>query len=457
MPERILIADDEKSIRDTLSIVLADEGFEVDIAQNGREALEMLEKKNFGLLICDLKMPEVDGMTIIEESLKQYPETMTIVITAYGTMDTAINALRAGAHDYVLKPLDLDSFILKIKRLFEYKEMALENQSMKQELQRQYNFENIIGDSPAMKRVFSLMKKVANNKSMVLISGRSGTGKELVARAIHYNNPLTKGRFIPINCGAIHENLIESELFGHKKGAFTGAVSDKDGFFRAAHQGTLFLDEIAELPLHLQVKLLRALENREVYPVGGTQPVPVDVRIIAATNRNLKEMVAEGTFRDDLFYRINVVQIDLPPLEERREDIPLLVNHFVHKYNRELNKTIKNVTNDTMRVLLNTHWKGGIRELENAIERALILSENDYITVDVLPPNLAQEYKSEVSTDNLKDAVKLFEAQHIERVIRSAGNNKQQAAQSLGLSLSSLYRKIEELSIRIENENGTAQ
>ncbi len=452
MSERILVADDEKSIRDTLSIVLADEGFAVDTAQNGKEALELLNDRNYGLLICDLKMPEVDGMTVIEESLKRYPETMAIVITAYGTMDSAINALRAGAHDYVLKPLDLDSFILKIKRLFEYKEMALENQSLRQELQRQYNFENIIGESPAMKRVFGLIKKVANNKSIVLITGQSGTGKELVARAIHYNNPLTKGRFIPINCGAIHETLIESELFGHKKGAFTGAISDKEGFFKAAHQGTLFLDEIAELPIHLQVKLLRALENKEIYPVGGTQPIPIDVRIIAATNRSLKDMVANGTFREDLYYRINVVQIDLPPLEERREDIPILVNHFIHKYNQELNKNIKNVTNDTMRILINTQWKGGIRELENVIERALILSEQDYITVDVLPPNLTQDYKSETSTDNLREAVRLFEAQHIARVIRNTGNSKQQAAQLLGLSLSSLYRKIDELSIQTDAE-----
>jgi len=299
-----------------------------------------------------------------------------------------------------------------------------------------------------MQKVFELIKKVAVTKGNVLITGRSGTGKELVARAIHFNSDRKNKPFVAINCGAIVGTLMESEFFGHKKGSFTGAVRDKDGHFKVASGGTLFLDEIGDIPLHLQVKLLRAIEESEIQPVGGTTPISIDVRIIAATNRNLEEDLDKGTFRDDLFYRLNVVEIKLPSLNERREDIPLLIKHFIDKYNTELNRKILNADNETMRILMNYSWKGGIRELENVIERALILCEGDYITKHDLPPNMTDfEYETDMP-DRLKDAVAAFEKKHIINLLKRTSNNKEETAKILEISLSSLYRKMDELNIK---------
>jgi len=454
MSKRILIADDEKSIRDTMKLVFTEEGYECETAKDGEEAIELMSKENYDLLICDIKMPKTDGVEVLRKSVEICPETSVIMITAYASVDTAVESLRMGAFDYLLKPLEFDQILLRIKRLFEYKDIAFENQHLKNELQGIYNFQNIIGKSRPMQEVFKLIKKVIHTKNNVLITGASGTGKELVARAIHFSKTDMRGKFVAINCGAIAETLMESELFGYKKGAFTGAVSDKEGFFKTASGGTLFLDEISEMPLHLQVKLLRAIEEKEIIPVGSAIPEKVDARIIAASNKDLYELVKMKNFREDLYYRLNVVEIRLPSLQERKEDIPLLINHFVQKYNKELKRYIKGVTNDTMRIFLNYIWKGGIRELENVIERAIILAEGDYITKELLPPDLSGITTPVEISDNLKEATKVFEKEHILKVLENCNYDKIKAANAFGMSLSSLYRKMDELQIPLKIKVG---
>jgi DNA-binding NtrC family response regulator len=447
MKPRILIADDEKTIRETISVILQDEGYETGTAADGKEALELLNRQNFDLLISDLRMPEMDGLELIKNCLRICPQTSVIIITAYASVESAIEALRLGAYDYIIKPFNHDDLILRVKRLLNHKELALENQVLKQEIEEKYNFENIIGQSPEMQVVFQLIRKVSVTKGNVLITGKSGTGKELVARAIHFNSLRRNKRFLAINCGAIVGTLIESEFFGHKKGSFTGASNDKEGYFRTADQGTLFLDEVGDIPLPLQGKLLRAIEDEDIYPVGATTPVKVDVRIIAATNRDLVKEIERGNFREDLYYRLNVVEIPLPSLTDRKEDIPLLVQHFIEKYNRELNRKIKGMDNATMRILRGHGWKGGIRELENVIERALILCEGDYITVQDLPPNMIRNGSEEEIPQRLKEATAYFERQHIIKALGRTANNKEETATILGISLSSLYRKMDELKI----------
>ena len=447
MSGRILIVDDETTIRETLSLVLKEEKYECDLAENGAEGLKRVKEKNFDLIITDLKMPEMGGLELMEKVKTISPKTSVMIITAYASLESAIQALRLGAYDYIIKPLDFDDVILRIKRLMEHRELLNENEYLRKEVQEKFSVSNIIGESEPMQDVFNLIRKVAATKGNVLITGKSGTGKELVARAIHYNSPRQTKRFVAINCGAIVDNLMESELFGHKKGSFTGAVRDKEGLFKVADGGTLFLDEVGEIPLHLQVKLLRAIETGEFIPVGDTIPQKVNVRIIAATNRNLEEEVEKGKFRDDLYYRLNVVEINLPPLAERKEDIPLLINHFIRKYNRELNRQITGMDEETKRILMNYEWKGGIRELENVIERALILSEGEIITRKDLPPNLMKLEPAPEASLRLKDAVADFEKQHIEQVLKANQGNKEAVAKILDISLSSLYRKIDELGV----------
>ncbi|RLD14597.1 sigma-54-dependent Fis family transcriptional regulator [candidate division KSB1 bacterium] len=452
MKTRILVVDDERSIRDSLKMVLQEEGYPAQSACDGKEALHLLHQENFDILITDLKMPEMDGLELTKQCLQAYPKIAVIIITAYGSLDSAIKALRLGAHDYILKPFDFDDVLLKVQRIIQQKELILENKVLRREIHTRYDFSNIVGQSPQMQKVFDLIRKVANTKGNVLITGKSGTGKELVARAIHFNSDRANKPFVPINCGAIVGTLMESEFFGHKKGAFTGAIQDKDGYFKMAHRGTLFLDEVGDIPQHLQVKLLRAIEDGKIVPVGATSPIEVDVRIIAATNRDLTKEMEKGNFREDLYYRLNVVEIKLPSLNERREDIPLLVDHFIKKYNKELNRRILGTDNETMRILMNYQYKGGIRELENVIERALILCEGEYITKQDLPPNMIEkEYEINVP-DRLKEAIATFEKRHIMNILRRTKNNKEEAAKILDISLSSLYRKVDELAIKINSD-----
>jgi len=448
MRANIMVVDDERTIRDSVQMVLREEGYATEVAANGKEAVELLKERDFDIVITDLKMPEMDGIALVKHLQKQCPQTLIIIITAHGSLETAIEALRAGAYDYILKPFDFDDVLIKVKRIVKHKELLLENQALRAAVQEKYDFSKIVGQSEQMQEVFGLIRKVAKTKGNVLITGKSGTGKELVARAIHYNSERASKPFVAINCGAIVDTLMESEFFGHKKGSFTGAVRDKDGHFKMANGGTLFLDEIGDIPLHLQVKLLRAIEESEILPVGGTTPIKIDVRIIAATNRNLMEEVEAGRFRDDLYYRLNVVEIKLPSLNERREDIPLLVQHFIEKYNKQLSTNVRNTDNETMRILMNYNWKGGIRELENVIERALILCDGDYITKKDLPPNIVSEEFTPEIPDRLKDAIAQFERSHITKILKRTGNNKEETAQLLNISLSSLYRKIDELNIK---------
>jgi len=450
MAESILVVDDEEIIRDSLTFILKKEGFTVRDAANGKLALDLIRANSFDIVITDLEMPEMKGIELLEHITHLAPETLVLIITAYGSIETAIAALRKGAVDYILKPVEFDELLVKLKRLIADRRLAIENKLLRSELNRQYDFEKIIGRSPAMQRVFETVTKVASTDGTVLITGKSGTGKELIARAIHFNSKRSSKPFIAVNCGAIVENLFESELFGHKRGSFTGATTDRDGFFKAANGGTIFLDEVSEIPLHLQVKLLRAIELKEVTPVGTSKPISVDIRIIASTNRNLKKEVEEGKYREDLFYRLNVVEIQLPSLAEKAEDIPFLVQHFVNKYALEMGKNVKGVDNEVMKSLTEHTWKGEVRELENIIERAVIFAEGPLVSIDDIPGFLVQSQIPGYSLDaqrTLKEAVDDFERHYIGHMLKRHEYNKEATAKALKVSLSSLYRKIEELNI----------
>ncbi len=448
MAESILVVDDEEIIRDSLSFVLKKEGYVVQQAENGRVALDAIKEGSFDLVITDLEMPEMKGIPLLEHITSISPETLVVIITAYGSIETAVAALRKGAVDYILKPVEFDEMLVKVKRLLLQRRLQTENKLLRSELHKEYDFANIIGKSPAMHRIFDTIKKVAETDGTVLITGKSGTGKELIARALHYNSKRKDRPFVTVNCGAIVENLFESELFGHKKGSFTGASMDRVGFFKTADSGTIFLDEVSEIPLHLQVKLLRAIELKEITPVGTSHPLTVDVRIIASTNRNLEDFVKEGKYREDLFYRLNVVGIELPPLSERVDDIPLLIQHFVTKYANQMNKNVKGVDHDAMKILLAHGWKGEVRELENIIERAIIFSEGEYITTKELPQLAEQPHDiySFGGLKPLKEAVADFERQYISHMLR-LNPDREDLARSMDISLSSLYRKIKELKI----------
>jgi len=451
MNTSILIVDDEQEIRDSLSEVLTDEGYLTYTAENGAVALEMMKDLHYDIIISDIKMPELDGVTLLQKVKELAPDTFVILVTSYGSTETAINAMRLGAIDYILKPIDFDELIMRIKNVDLHKDLLREVRFLRQEISAKYNYEHIIGESTAMKRMYRLIDKVAPSTSTVLVSGRSGTGKELVARAIHARSDRAHRPFVAINCGAIPETLFESELFGYKKGAFTGASRDKDGVFKAAAGGTLFLDEVGEIPLQVQVKLLRAIEMREIKPLGSNTVIPVNVRLIAATNRDLAKEVENGTFREDLYYRLNIIEIYLPALSERKDDIPLLVNHFVNKYNDELKRRIIGVDNDAMKSLVNYNWKGEVRELENIVERAVLLSDGDTISTEDLPKRTMEGSGSDYP-DTLKEATRSFEKKHIVDMLDRCENDKAKAADMLGIGLSSLYRKIDDLEIDTESE-----
>lgn len=447
MQKRVLIVDDEQDIRNSLALLFADEGFTAASAENAQSALAQLAKENYGIVLCDIRMPGIDGLELLRRIRDWYPETSVIIMTAYASVETAIQALRNGAYDYIIKPVDFDELMIRVRHIIRHRQILFENTILRSRLKDDDGFSNIIGQSPQMKEVFALIRRIAGTKSNVLITGKSGTGKELVAKAIHFHSDRKENVFLPINCGAISETLIESELFGHKKGAFTDAFEDKLGVFQLANGGTLFLDEIAEIPLHLQVKLLRALDDRLIIPVGGSLQIKVDVRIISATNQDLFEKVQNGTFREDLFYRLNVVDVKLPTLSERTEDIPLLVEHFLKKYGNEMGKPIVAVDNETMRALTNHNWKGGVRELENVIERAVIFCDTTCISIANLPPHFVSNITDQRIPNDFREAMKYYERKHILEVLRRCKFSKEKATQELNIGLSSLYRKLEELEI----------
>ena len=447
MASNILIVDDEKTIRDSLKIVLEEEGFETSTAGDGVEALNIIKSKTIDVVITDIKMPGMDGIELMEKGSKISPDIFFIVMTAYASVKTAIDSLHHGAFDYLIKPIEFEDLIVRLKRLVEYKRLATENKILRQRISSDTGFRNIIGESQSMKKVFGLIERVAPTNSNILIYGKSGTGKELVAKAIHYNSKRKDNIFLPINCGAISENLIESELFGHKKGSFTGASEDKVGLFKVADGGTLLLDEIGDLPLNLQVKLLRAIEDREFFPVGGTKPISTNVRLIAATNQNLYDKAKSGEFREDLYYRLNVVEIKLPTLNERKEDIPLLVNHFVEKYCNEMGKKVLGVDSETIKALMGHNWRGGVRELENIIERAVIFAQEELITIADLAENVRRDVSTVGYADSLKEALRSFEKEHILKIYKKFNYSKEETSAALDIGLSSLYRKMEELGI----------
>ncbi|HEV3259599.1 MAG TPA: sigma-54 dependent transcriptional regulator [Gemmataceae bacterium] len=446
MTANILVVDDEPLIRDTLAEYLAQEGFDVTACASGDEALAAAGGRAFDVALCDVQLPGMDGLELLDRLLKSHPQTFVLLITAYATVENAVEAFQRGAHDYLMKPILLDDVLNKIRRLLAYRELFRENQQLRRELSRAWDPDQIVGRSPAMRRVFDMVRKVAPTRSTVLLVGESGTGKELVARALHLQGAGPDARFLAVNCAAIPHDLLENQLFGHRKGAFTGADRDQAGLFVHAQAGTVFLDEIAELPLATQAKLLRAIEQKDILPVGANEPIHVENRVLAATNKDLFREVERGRFREDLFYRLNVVTITIPPLRERREDIPDLVDFLLAKHARTLGKRIPGVTHDTMQLLLACRWKGNVRELDNALQRALILGEGHVITPADLPPDLVPTVGDPVIVDDLSEAVRRFERQHIERILRQVPDKKE-AARKLGMGLSSLYRKIAELEI----------
>lgn len=457
MKGSILIADDEQEIRESLSIVLEDEGYQCTRASDGEQAIDQILDGHFDILITDLKMPKADGLEVLRETVQRSSQTLTIIITAYATVESAVKALRNGAADYIIKPLDFDEVLMRVNHLMKQKELAHENKYLREQIDKQFNFNHIIGESKVMHQVYKMVERVSQANTNVLVTGSSGTGKELVARAIHANSPRAKKPFIAVNCGAIPESLYESELFGHKKGSFTGATADKEGVFAAAHNGTLFLDEIGEIPLNVQVNLLRAIQEREVKPVGSTQYKKVDVRIVTATNKDLAEEVENGNFREDLYYRLNVVEINLPKLKDRREDIPLLTHHFIDKYNLQMNRAVKGVDSKAMKVLMSNEWKGNVRELENVIERAVLLTDDQFIHTSDLPSSFLQDYDEEeeitIDSQSLNNAVNSFEKQHIRNVLRQTDGNRSEAARLLSIDPSTLYRKMERYSIEVDKED----
>jgi len=449
MKNEILLADDEATFRKTFTKVLEEEGMAVTAVADGRDAINAITKQPYAVAILDIQMPGADGIKVLREIMRVRPETRVIMITAYGTVEMAVEAIKLGACDYVMKPVMFEDVLTKVRQHFRYLELKEENLKLKQELTGSFDIGRIIGQTPSMQQVFDMIRKVARTKSNVLITGESGTGKELVARAIHSLGFQNGRPFVAVNCGAIPESLLESELFGHKKGSFTSASADKEGLFESARGGTLFLDEIGHMPMSCQVKLLRAVEQRQILPVGSTEPVDIDLRLIAATNRDPIEEIKAERFREDLYYRMNVVGIHLPPLRERKEDIPLLVEHFIRKYNIEMGKQCVGVSDDVMRLLMSYEWRGNIREMQNVIERAIIFAENDTIRASDIGFLGSEAVALSKEGQSLQEAVKVYEKQEICRVLNSHNWNKVEAAKGLGIGLSSLYRKIDELEINV--------
>ena len=443
----VLVIDDEPDLLNAIQKTLQKEGLIVLKADNAKTGLSIIEKNTVNVVISDLVMPGMDGVTLLRQVKKNYPEIEFILLTAYGTLEKAVEAMRHGAYDFIAKPFKRVVLLKVIQKALEKQYLEQENRFLRKQLEVQQKNRFIVGSSKALMDVMAWVERVAPINSTVLITGESGTGKELVARAIHQKSRRNKGRFVALNCGAIPESLMESELFGHVRGAFTGAIRDKEGFFATASGGTLFLDEISNIPVTLQIKLLRALEEKEIPPVGTTVPMHVDVRIIAASNRDLMAEVEAGRFREDLYYRINVVGIEIPPLRERRDDIPELVQHFIRVHNAELKKNIRGADQKVLDIFCSLTWKGNVRELDNVIERGMILCDGDILRPEHLPQgirNIMPVYTNNVA---LKQTVRQFEQNHISHVLSQFGYNKNDAAKALGLSTSSLYRKMAELGI----------
>ena len=449
---KIHIIDDESIIHEVLTDLLSPEGYQLEISASGKEALVKHQSESFDLILLDLLMPGLSGLDVLQELIKIDPLAVIIIITAYGSIESAIKAMKMGAFDYIQKPFKHEELLLAIKRGIQHRRLQEENLRLKTELQRQYNFQQIIGKSKAMAKVFELIKAAAPTRSTILIQGESGTGKELVARAIHQNSDRTKQPFIVVNSGSLPPDLLESHLFGHVKGAFTGAVAEKEGLFEAAHRGTIFFDEISSLNLETQAKLLRVMQNREFMRLGGTKTIKVDVRVIAATNTDLEILIQQKQFREDLYFRLNVIKIELPPLRERTEDIPLLVHHFLKVYGEENNKEILGLSDDVWEILENYDWPGNVRELENAIERAVVLTQTKLITKDLLPPSLLKKSSLlPVSNNNsslgFKEQIENYQKKIIIDALHRANGIQKKAALLLKIKPTTLNAMIKRLNI----------
>ncbi|MCC7404820.1 MAG: sigma-54-dependent Fis family transcriptional regulator [Bdellovibrionales bacterium] len=457
MKPRILVVDDEESIREFLDIMLRKEGYDVTCAEDGQKALELLKKKSVDMVISDLQMPNMTGIELLRNVKDQFPDMLFMMITAFGSTETAVEAMKLGAYDYLTKPFKIDEVRINIANALRSKNLEVENRTLKKELNREYSFQNLIGNSEAMHRIFEMIRRVSSTPTNVLVTGESGTGKEMVAKAIHYNGPLKDKPFVTVNCGAIPETLMESEMFGHKKGSFTGAVADKQGLFEVADGGSLFLDEIGELAPSIQVKLLRAIQERVIRRVGATDDTKVEVRIIAATNRDLEEMVGQGTFRQDLFYRLNVINIRMPALRERTEDIQLLATHFLAKYNDRLGKSIGSISVEAMEMLKKYHYPGNVRELENIIERTVALEGGATILPESLPPfvntpsgrKLASSHEIEITEEglDLDKVMGQIEKELLVKAIHTAGGVKKRAAKLLNITFRSMRYRVEKYNL----------
>jgi two-component system response regulator AtoC len=453
IPKRVLVVDDEENFRHILSVILKKEKYEVDTASNGNEALQKISSDPFDQVLCDIRMPGMDGLDFLKEVQKIEAGANVIMMSAYGTLDTAIEAMKQGAYDYISKPFKPDEVILTLRKAEERERLRKEIELLRKEVKKEYSFDNIVSKNEAMRRIFEVIQKVAQYKSTVLITGESGTGKEVVARTLHHQSDRSQRPFIPVNCGAIPENLLESELFGHSKGAFTDAIRTKKGLFEEADGGSLFLDEIGELPAQLQVKLLRVLQDGEIRRVGESKSIQIDVRIVAATVKDLVKEVNEGKFRDDLFYRLNVVPVHIPPLRDRREDIPLLITHFIKKHNQSLGKNVIGVEPKALEALMNYKWYGNVRELENTIERAIVLADGENIVPENLPMDI-QTFQEKVEilplTEeeySIKKSSKALETMLIRRALKRTKGNHTHAARLLEISHRALLYKIKEYGI----------
>jgi two-component system, NtrC family, response regulator PilR len=456
MPDtRVRVVDDERSMRELLAIMLRQAGHDVTLAEGGEQAVEILKNEAFDLVITDLRMRKVDGLGVLRAAKELSPSAVVLVVTAFASTETAVEAMKLGAYDYVTKPFKLDEIKLTIANALERKRLQDENKALRTQLRRERGFESFVGKSRQMNELREVIRKTADGLSTVMVTGESGTGKELVARAIHQESPRRSGPFVSVNCGAIPETLMESELFGHVKGAFTGAVANTVGLFSAANGGTLFLDEVTEVPQSVQVKLLRAIQEREIRRVGDTKDVKVDVRLIAASNRDVARAVADGVLREDLFYRLNVIPIQLPPLRDRRDDIPLLAQHFVQKISAELGKAVKGVSPDALAVLESYRWPGNIRELENVIERALVLGSGDMLEAEALPPDLnitrdTQEVPVEIPPDgiDLEAMLDQIERRYLQMALSRTGGVQTRAAELLRVSFRQFRYKLQKHSQR---------
>lgn len=448
---RILVIEDDDGVRETLIALLEDAGYEVEAAADGPPAIALAKQSLFHLYMIDLRLPSISGIEIMAKIKKINADAVCIVLTAYATIELSVQAMRAGAFDFISKPFQIDVVLNLVKNAIEFNRLKLENLSLKKMVRDKYRFENMVGSSPEMNRVYELIERVADSDSTILIQGESGTGKEIVAKTIHFNSTRRDKPLIPINCGAIPEGLLESELFGHEKGAFTGATSSRTGRFEMAHGGTLFLDEIGELPLSLQVKLLRVLQERTFERVGGVKSIQIDVRIVAATNQDLEKAIEEKRFREDLYYRLNVIPINIPPLRKRKDDIPLLVDHFIEKFNRKKNKKVKGITTEAIALLLKYYWPGNIRELENLVERMMVLMNNeDMITTEDVPEKLIMSRRKnlpfhfELPEEGIvfSEIVSAFENQILDLSLSRANGVKNRAAQLLHMNRTTLVEKL---------------